>query len=147
MAEPYLDRMEELLRHFFQAFHARIEEAGGMSRSQYVLVKLLAEKAPITVSEVAQHLGMTAAGATGLIDRLEKAGMVDRERDAEDRRVVRVTLNAEGRRQLAEARRLRRQVLADFFAPLSPDELAELIRLYEKVALHSVPFPESTVKE
>lgn len=50
------------------------------------------ETGPVTTGRVAELTGLTTGSATRLVDRLERAGYVTRERDAEDRRRVLVTL-------------------------------------------------------
>lgn len=83
---------------------------------------------PATPGRIADNLGLTSGAATGVIDRLAKRGHVERRRDAEDRRIVRV--------HFAKAAR---EVASEFFAPLgvltddvmshySADELALVSR-------------------
>ncbi|MGW5425166.1 MarR family winged helix-turn-helix transcriptional regulator [Streptomyces sp. NPDC003943] len=48
------------------------------------------EPEPVTIGRVAELTGLTTGSATRLVDRLERAGYVRRERDAEDRRRVMV---------------------------------------------------------
>lgn len=128
-----LDRMEEMSGRFFRYFHTRIGEEGGLSPSQFFLLKLLERGGVRTVSDLASHLGMTAAGATGLIDRLVKQELVVRRRDEEDRRIVWVELSPNGADKLAEARRLRRNLMAELFSPLTREEVEQMIRLYQKI--------------
>ncbi|HWI50545.1 MAG TPA: hypothetical protein VNT01_00210, partial [Symbiobacteriaceae bacterium] len=63
-----------------------------------------------------------------------RAGLVERTRDEGDRRIVWVRLSAEGVRQFTEAGRIRRVIMAELFAPLTPEEAQQLVYLYEKVA-------------
>jgi DNA-binding MarR family transcriptional regulator len=51
---------------------------------------------PLTMGELARRVGVTEKTATGLVDRLERDGHLARERDPEDRRVVRVRLTSGG---------------------------------------------------
>lgn len=139
---PYMDRMEEMSRNFFRYFHARIEAEGGLSPSQFFVLKNLKAADTLTVTDLARSLGMTTAGATGLVDRLSRAGLVDRERDQRDRRVVWVRLSDEGARQFSAAGALRRGVLSELFSTLSRDEVAQLVGLYEKV-LRNIPVPDA----
>ena len=134
---PYMDRMEESLHQFFRYFHGRIEEAGALSPSQFFLVKVL-EHGKLTVTDLATRLDVTAAGATGLVDRLVRNGLVLRRRDEADRRVVWVELSPEGEAALEAGRRLRREIMAEFFGALAQTELDQLVTLYEKAA-RSVP--------
>ncbi|MFZ5814776.1 MAG: MarR family winged helix-turn-helix transcriptional regulator [Bacillota bacterium] len=131
---PHLDRVEELSRRFFRHLHTRLEQgACGISPSQYPLLRMLEERGESTVSEVAAHLGMSVAGATGLIDRLVRAGLVERRRDESDRRLVFVTLSPAGREGLAEARRLRRSIIAELMSALTREEVEQYMRIYEKM--------------
>jgi len=63
-----------------------------MEGSDFVCLDVLDWTGPITAGELARHLGLTAGGATGVIDRLEERGWVRRVRDAHDRRKVIVEL-------------------------------------------------------
>lgn len=138
---PYLDRMEEISRLFFRHFHARIEAAGGLSPSQFFVLKVLQMAGTLTVGDLAQKMGMSTAGATGLIDRLVRSELVERTRDENDRRVVWIRLSEEGARQFGHACAQRRAILAELFAALTPDEVAQLVNLFEKVS-RSVPAPD-----
>jgi len=64
-----------------------------------------------TMSDVAAAAGLTAGGATRVVDRLECRGLVTREECPADRRVVRVALTAAGRTTRAAAAAESRQVL------------------------------------
>lgn len=130
---PHLDRLEELSRLFIRHLHSQVEKAGCITPSQFPLLKLLEEKGEATVSEVAAYLGMSAAGATGLIDRLVKAGLVDRRRDEADRRLVFAALSAEGKSRLAQARRTRREILAQMMASLTQAEAEQYLAILEKM--------------
>ncbi|MCX4818561.1 MarR family transcriptional regulator [Streptomyces sp. NBC_01142] len=50
------------------------------------------ERGPVTTGRIAELTGLTTGSATRLVDRLERAGYITRERDTEDRRRVLVTL-------------------------------------------------------
>ncbi len=56
----------------------------------------LGHDGPLTMGELARRVWVTEKTATGLVDRLERAGHIARERDARDRRVVRVRLTRQG---------------------------------------------------
>lgn len=60
------------------------------------------EPGPVTTGRVAELTGLTTGSATRLVDRLERAGYVTRERDAEDRRRVLVTLVPERMAEFGE---------------------------------------------
>jgi DNA-binding MarR family transcriptional regulator len=102
--------------------------------AQIKLMIHLANHGPQTMSDLAGGLEVTTPAITGLVDKLEKRGMVERLRDQEDRRVVRVCLCpkaqeiAEG--HLAERRKKVRAVLAT----LSPEEQRVFVRTLKLLA-------------
>ena len=68
----------------------------GLGASDGQFMTLLNVHGPLTPGELARHTGMTTGTVTGVLDRLEKAGLVERTRDAVDRRKVVVTPRQEG---------------------------------------------------
>src|SRR5689334_18604765 len=63
----------------------------------------LGHDGPLTMGELARRLGVTEKGFTGIADRLEKHGYCQRERDTNDRRVVRLRLTSKGESFFADA--------------------------------------------
>jgi DNA-binding MarR family transcriptional regulator len=137
---PFLDRMEEVSRRFFRYVHNRIQTEGGLTPSQFFLLKELEAEGALTVTEAAQRLGTTVAGATGLLDRMARSGLIERSRDEADRRLVWVRMSSTGAALLTRALQQRREIMAELFQALTPAELAQLVALYEKVA-RALPAP------
>jgi DNA-binding MarR family transcriptional regulator len=70
-------------------FHASVASALGLNVTDVHSLRLLGEDS-MSAGELSEQLGLTGAAVTALIDRLEEAGYVERERDTEDRRRVTV---------------------------------------------------------
>lgn len=68
-----------------------------ISYVEYRALRALAKRGFVTMQELGRELGFTKSGATRVVDRLERAGYVRRERDEDDHRVCCVTLTEEGR--------------------------------------------------
>jgi len=68
----------------------------GCSPAQIHTVMWLGTDGPLTMSELASRLRSKLPACTGIVDRIERTGLVERERDPSDRRVVRVVLTAAG---------------------------------------------------
>lgn len=79
-------------------------DALGLTYPQYLVMLVLWEQDGLTVSELGERLYLDSGTLTPLLKRLEAAGLVARQRDAQDERRVRVALTAPGRalRQQAE---------------------------------------------
>lgn len=131
---PYLQRLEVVVGRLSRFLAARAGGETGLSPSQRIVLRALST-GQLQISEVAATLGVTLSAATGLVDRLGRAGLVTRERDNADRRVVWVRCTPAGRAALAQAEAVRRQVLAGAVAPLSAGELATLVGLLEKLQM------------
>lgn len=127
-----LDRLEDLISRVFRHLAARTGGETGFSLSQRLVLRALSQSR-MQVSDVAATLGVTLSAATGLIDRMARAGLVTRERDRGDRRVVWVRLTHEGRQALAAVDEARRQAVAQAFSRLSPGEVEQLLTLLERV--------------
>jgi MarR family transcriptional regulator, 2-MHQ and catechol-resistance regulon repressor len=126
-----LFRTSDRLQHRF----ARLFREYGLTPSQYNILRILrGEGKPMPCLEIAQRTITVVPGITGLIDRLEEADppLVSRQRSAEDRRVVHVSITQAGLDVLARLDEPLLQLHKTLLAPFTPDELAELIRLLEK---------------
>ncbi len=74
----------------------------GLSLPQLRLLYVLRDASPVTAGELAQRLGVTPSTLTGLLDRLEREGYVERTRHATDRRQMIPALTDSGRHVIAE---------------------------------------------
>jgi len=113
---------------------ARLLREHGLTPSQYNVLRILrGEGKPLPILEIASRTVAVVPGITGLIDRLEQAGFVNRLRCEKDRRIIYVALTDQAIKALADLEEplvaLHRKVLGH----LSHAELKGLIRLLEKV--------------
>jgi DNA-binding MarR family transcriptional regulator len=69
---------------------------GSVSYAQFFLLGYLAKEDYLTMTDIAKKMGHSTAAATGLVDRLEKLGYVQRLHAAEDRRKVMVQITRKG---------------------------------------------------
>ena len=83
------------------------------------------------MSEVGHALGASASTATGIVDRLAERGLVERERDERDRRVVLVRLTTEGRGTLEQIAALTNRRMRELLTRLTEAELDTVQRAME----------------
>src|ERR1700690_1558196 len=111
-----------------------LREYGLTSPTQYNILRILrGEGKPLPILEIASRTISVVPGITGLIDRLERAGFVNRLRCEKDRRVIYVALTDQGMTTLAGLDEPLVALHQKFVGHLSQGELKELIRLLEKV--------------
>jgi DNA-binding MarR family transcriptional regulator len=84
-----------------ELFDSTVADAAGMNRTDWRCLDLLGTRGPLTAGQLADAMRLTSGAVTGLIDRLEAAGLVRRVRDGSDRRRVIVELSDEVARRAA----------------------------------------------
>jgi DNA-binding MarR family transcriptional regulator len=111
----------------------RFRRGSGMTPQQYWLLRELNEHGPLNIGELAQALGITTGSTTVACKRLEKSGLLTRERQLEDERIVRVALTEQGRAQIEELRQRRRSELDQWLAVLDQGEQEVLRMMIERL--------------
>ena len=115
-------------------FARLLREYGLTSPTQYNILRILrGEGKPLPILEIASRTITVVPGITGLIDRLEQAGFVNRLRCEKDRRIIYVALTDQGMTTLAALNEPLVALHRKLLCHLSQAELKELIRLLEKV--------------
>ena len=90
----------------------------------------------LKMSELSQRMMVTGGNVTGITDGLEKEGLVVREVDSTDRRVFRVSLTAEGRRQFRRMAAEHEQWIIDLFGSLGDRQKRLLTDLLGELKAH-----------
>ena len=96
----------------------------GITYPQYLTLMVLWQRGDQSISDVAARLALPGHAITPIVDRLQAAGLVTRQRDAEDRRVVLVCLTEAGASLELAAAQVQRTVACQ--TGLSPVALAAL---------------------
>ena len=87
---------------------------------------LLGQRDGRTMTELSRLLFTENSSMTRLVDRMEKAGLVQRRTDPQDRRTLTISITEAGRKQAAAAKKIVQGVNEDIKAHLSPEELEVL---------------------
>ncbi|MFF0500756.1 MarR family winged helix-turn-helix transcriptional regulator [Nocardia aobensis] len=116
--------------------HDRTVAAAGVNldRANVPLLRMLADAAePMRMGELATCLDVEAPHVTRQIQRLERAGYVDRVTDPEDRRAQRVRITDEGRATVDAIRAVSRRHMRDALAEWSTEDLRQLAALNHRM--------------
>jgi DNA-binding MarR family transcriptional regulator len=114
------------LRRVFQAVHRyskRAEKVGGLTGPQLWAMKVLAESAPIRVTDLARRMYLHPSTVVGILDRLEQQAQVARTRSEKDHRVVTVTLTERGRETVSKVPQIAQGLLLSGLKALSDGDL------------------------
>lgn len=94
-----------------------------VTRSQWWVLAYLSREDGMTQSQLAEELDLGKVAVGGLIDRLEKSGLVRREADANDRRVNRVFLEPKSKQLVTKMRKVSHRMNEQILAGLNDDRL------------------------
>ena len=119
------DAIPDVMR---QLFGRRVvpQGMGELTVSQLRALKTIALHCDCTMGELAKRLNISLGAATGLVDRLIQHGLVQRDADPQDRRIVRVRLTDTGRQAHEAAMRETRQRIRAALQSLSVEERAQV---------------------
>ena len=121
------DRLHSAAIHLLRRLR-REDDASGLPAPQLSALSVIVFGGPITLGALAAAEQVRPPTITKLVATLEAAGLVEREVDRDDRRVVRVKSTARGARLLQEGRQRRVAMLAGSLADLSAADRALLER-------------------
>jgi DNA-binding MarR family transcriptional regulator len=121
------DRLHSASIHLLRRA-AEEDRGAGLSRARLSALSVVVFRGPLTLGELASAEGVRSATMTGIVNGLEREGLVRRRPHGTDRRAVQVEATAAGRRLLERARTRRIALVASKLGDLSQSELAVLHR-------------------
>ena len=125
------DRAHNILARHIHNKMAEVE----LTAPQYGVLRRLGDSGPQTLGTLALDMGVTPGNLTGVVDRLESAGWLERARQ-EDRRFVQLRLTPQGERKYAQAVPAMRAQVRALFSPLSPAEMGSLQEMLARLEAH-----------
>ncbi len=128
LADRFAETMRRLRRGTAEALAPL-----GLSGSQARVVRLLAS-GPLRMTAIAARLSVVPRSVTDMVDAVERAGLVVRGADPDDRRSTLVELTPAGRLLLDRLAAARRLSAARVFGGLDPAQRADLLRLLRALA-------------
>lgn len=131
LIEKYLRRVDWTIRKKGREILSDIN----ITDPQFIALQYLANNKQLTIGELSQKMSLACSTITDLIDRMEKSELVIREKDEQDKRVVRLTVQPKGHEIVQQVLEKRRDYLSEKLAGLSENDkdilLKNLQYLYE----------------
>jgi DNA-binding MarR family transcriptional regulator len=104
-----------------------------LSMTHVHVLWLLEHHGTMAMSRLAELMDVSLSNATGLIDRMEERGLVERVRVPDDRRVVLVRPAAGGRLALEENEVVKREQMKEILDRLAPDQLGRVLDAFRDI--------------
>src|ERR1700739_2090184 len=141
-AEELAEIVMRMQRKFLHNLSEELSR-GSVSFPQYFLLGYLDKQEVITMSGIASKMGHTTAAATGLVDRLEKLGYVQRSHALDDRRKVMVRITKKISDLVAEIHRdVVDKIMMLLREYLTAEEGRAWLQIYRKIADYSEKLPK-----
>ena len=119
---PHLEKLLEILMHRSMKHFVGYLKQRDLSMSHIGTLFMVHREGACGVSEIGEHLGITPAGTSQMLNRLVEDGLIERSEDAQDRRAKRIVLTHKGRDTLHESILARQQWLHRLVEKLDPAE-------------------------
>ena len=110
-----------------------VQSEYGIPLSHVQVLFMLQDAGTMSVSEISRRVGIAKPNITPLVDRLLESGLVDRQRDVSDRRVVNVVILPAGEEKLAAIRRTISEQVLGQVETLSSAEFKELFDALDSI--------------
>jgi DNA-binding MarR family transcriptional regulator len=125
-----------------------LEQAVGISQRWYdVLVHLEDSPEGIPMNELAERILYSKSGFTRVIDRMEEAGLVRRDRPEHDRRTILILATDQGTKTMERARHYHRDGIQRHFSQhLTNADIKALTRALEKISTHARPLRPGRIR-
>jgi len=140
MAKPKTETMVaeimDNIRRVFQVVNEQsklVERETGLTGPQVWAIKVIEANGTLRVSELAGKMYLHPTTVVGILDRLEKRGLVSRTRSLEDRRVVDVSLTDEGRRLVNQTPEVASNKITQGLESLTTQELTIIYHGFDRL--------------
>ena len=105
----------------------------GLTGPQLTVIKLLESFQDLSLSSLSERIRAQNSTVTGIIDRMEREGLVRRERSTTDRRVVHIRLSDKGQKLARQIQVEPMEIFRDALASLTQADLRDLLRIMNKL--------------
>ena len=123
MQDKTIDRIVKSYNQVSQGINPPFLAKMSLTTAQMKVLLLFEEHDNFSMGELSSLYSVSVSTMTSVVDRLFQNGMLKREQDENDRRIVRVSLTAKGKKILIKLVGSRREVLEGFLHSLDKNEV------------------------
>jgi DNA-binding MarR family transcriptional regulator len=127
-----LDQLQPLISRQRRAV-ARQGCLRAISSTHLHVLFLLESEGPMAMSRLAELLDVSLPNVTGIVDRMAERGFVERDREAEDRRVVTIRAAKAGLEAVEEMDQIRRRTVGSIIARLTPEQQRRALQTFTEL--------------
>jgi DNA-binding MarR family transcriptional regulator len=132
---------------FAEPLQLAILEKYGVRLAGLRAIRILRDLGTVPISRFAEALEIPRSTATGVVDRLEERGLVERDVDRVDRRMINIRVTTRGLAALEDRALIDRSTIGERIRALTPEQQQQLADLLEQImgdgAFTSAPAQET----
>jgi len=106
----------------------------GICTTEFKILKLLDNDGPTPMARLSDATILTQPAITSFIDKLETQGFVRRDRDVEDRRVIRIEITKKGQLLFRRGMKIHKKFVSELLSGLDDSELSQFTRTIKKLS-------------
>ncbi len=132
----YVEEIESLIRKVSFVIKCRgrdILNDFDITPPQFNALLILSEHGDMTIGELGSKMYLASSTATDLIDRMERNLLVERVRDSNDRRVVRLHMTKKGKQMISEVLESRKRYLNEILTHVDQEDQDKLVGSLSKI--------------
>ncbi|XXT22288.1 MarR family winged helix-turn-helix transcriptional regulator [Sorangium sp. So ce429] len=133
---PEIDAIVEMIIYLYtesRRLTKGMASGFGLTGPQLTILKLLESFQDLSLSTLSERIRAQNSTVTGIVDRMEREGLVRRERSRADRRVVHIRLSEKGARLAREIQVEPMEIFRSALLSLSSTDLRDLLRILTKL--------------
>ncbi|WP_437601625.1 MarR family winged helix-turn-helix transcriptional regulator [Sorangium sp. So ce590] len=133
---PEIDAIVEMIIYLYtesRRLTKGMASGFGLTGPQLTILKLLESFQDLSLSTLSERIRAQNSTVTGIVDRMEREGLVRRERSSADRRVVHIRLSEKGARLAREIQVEPMEIFRSALLSLSSTDLRDLLRILTKL--------------
>ncbi|MGU3470200.1 MarR family winged helix-turn-helix transcriptional regulator [Paenibacillus sp. D51F] len=127
-----LDDRFRLVRKLINSEWNRDNEHG-LGLTHVRILSLLSSEGPQKASVLADRLQITSGAVTGLADRLVELGYISRERGEQDRRVVLLDIEANGKQLLEQVSKTKQNLMYKLYEGMDGTDMEQMLRYFDRM--------------
>ena len=112
--------------HLFKQSMSKVFEDIGITAPQGMVIGILSKEKTLKITELSTKLSLSNSTVSGIVDRLEKQGMVKRKRSEQDKRVVYVSISSDFKEMNQNFHQRIEEKIEDAMSKGTPEELAKV---------------------
>jgi DNA-binding MarR family transcriptional regulator len=153
MSNPTENEGDRALRAYLRAvifaepLQVAVQEKYGVRLAGLRALAILRDLGTVPISRFAEALSIPRSTATGVVDRLEERGLIERAFDPVDRRIINIRITARGLAALEARALIEGSTLGERIRALAPEQQRQLATLLEQIigngVFASAPAPET----